>query len=1372
MPRSGGGDAPGSGGKSSGSGKGSVDRSNDGEGKITGDRPKAARGAEPSGNRAERAGDQAAEQQQDRKDAMLVAKAAESLGIAGASTALKTANQVAEKAGAVGKQVAAQMNKAIARPVKVARKLWDNKLILVAGVLVAVMLLIVIFFGAFGGSTSVLSGQTTSGGIHDKALDGIGQEALDAIVEAGAAYGVPWTIIAAVAAGATEVGKYSPYDSIDRAPERTGLRRPSAGSALSVAGGNFVPAGTSRLAWAQALAQAIGAPNENAVRFFVAWSKWEQSNPLNNNPLSTREDMPGAVIMKNADGTDQVHKVKRYPDPATGIAASVKNLTGSLTGQLGTVGGNGIPKGYPAVVAALRVGDLPGTSAALTTRDPISQRQYCAPREGKIGENDCAMYRKGLILTKAAKYLSNPATYQKEGGEQILSGPVAHGSSGGTVTTSGGLGGVTIAIVGDSSCAGVAGTALDAALQSKTLIPARTCLEVRQLAEAPGALAGYLTPAAGVLVVSLGTDESSTLDVSTAQTQLAAIVAKASGIPVLVTTVPADRPAAAAINAAATALAATTPTLRVVDVTTTATPSWRSSDGITLSATGASARAELLLAAITSAITSGPGGAVVSPANPAGTTISSFPIVTPPIGGQADQGIGAYLLRAAAVAASDIDAQNLDHFRGSVRTATDFVASELAATADELQAGGWRPSADPVGFWAEAIRRLPIVDPRNPACQTPEVLSGASAAEQSSGVAAAVRVAWSCELGRSVGLRTLTDVNAAGTSGGELTGYTQRTLLLQEAVEVAWAYSQWGSLPCDEKAELAGVFPLTRAVFDTYADLATKARGRCDVGANVQAAARAFVAGETTPPGEARAASGLGDRSPAPGRYNAMIGGWSAMPWVLGSPAARAIFLTDGPAYSWRPDMACLDGLDAWVLGMADAPPCGTPDDIARAARVRAERLYQEAAVAHAQLTPTAPTDGDPVPVPDAGDPNGLTRSFAALLAGRDLLGVDALMARADAFLAATNGVGPNGTRPGVDIILARFSSTAQVVTPRASIDARNDYARLLAALAVDLGGLLRGDTAFKEVTDPWAKLVALLGGGAVGATPDVANLPEAFPNADAFNGAGSATGLDPRMLAAVSAGDPDVAAAIGACRTASGPGPLGLMVLQPATAQLMRIDPCDPAAAVLATAKLLQGQYSTLQSWEQAWTVKRYGADKLTAAGSLDAIPGARAYVDAVAGLWAQLKEQYPSAAAGHGVGGQAVTLAMAQRGKPYVFASRGPDTFDCSGLMFWTYKQLSIKLTSWTGTQRNEGAKVADYHDTGGQAIPYDMMIALAQPGDLLLFKGGDGSLGSGYPGHVGMYVGNGRMVHAPRTGDVVKDVPLTGRSDLMYIRRIAAG
>lgn len=88
------------------------------------------------------------------------------------------------------------------------------------------------------------------------------------------------------------------------------------------------------------------------------------------------------------------------------------------------------------------------------------------------------------------------------------------------------------------------------------------------------------------------------------------------------------------------------------------------------------------------------------------------------------------------------------------------------------------------------------------------------------------------------------------------------------------------------------------------------------------------------------------------------------------------------------------------------------------------------------------------------------------------------------------------------------------------------------------------------------------------------------------------------------------------------------------------------------------------------------------------------------------------------------AITYALAQLGKPYLWGGTGPAAFDCSGLTMMAWAQAGVTLLHYTGDQINEGTAVSSYAEIA--------------PGDLVLVPGSDGTVAN--PGHVGIYIGDG--------------------------------
>ncbi|MVU82181.1 hydrolase [Nocardia sp. ET3-3] len=98
------------------------------------------------------------------------------------------------------------------------------------------------------------------------------------------------------------------------------------------------------------------------------------------------------------------------------------------------------------------------------------------------------------------------------------------------------------------------------------------------------------------------------------------------------------------------------------------------------------------------------------------------------------------------------------------------------------------------------------------------------------------------------------------------------------------------------------------------------------------------------------------------------------------------------------------------------------------------------------------------------------------------------------------------------------------------------------------------------------------------------------------------------------------------------------------------------------------------------------------------------------------------------------AVDAAMSRIGDPYVYGASGPNAFDCSGLVQWSYAQAGVSLPRTSYEQAGAGAPVS-----------FDDL----QPGDVVSFYGGS---------HSGIYIGDGNVVHASTSGQPVKVAPIS--------------
>jgi cell wall-associated NlpC family hydrolase len=150
------------------------------------------------------------------------------------------------------------------------------------------------------------------------------------------------------------------------------------------------------------------------------------------------------------------------------------------------------------------------------------------------------------------------------------------------------------------------------------------------------------------------------------------------------------------------------------------------------------------------------------------------------------------------------------------------------------------------------------------------------------------------------------------------------------------------------------------------------------------------------------------------------------------------------------------------------------------------------------------------------------------------------------------------------------------------------------------------------------------------------------------------------------------------------------------------------------------QRQYDALTAAQQQQVMRAHGGDSMAAPSGVIA----------------------PSAAAQ-----KAVDTALAQVGDPYVYGAAGPDSFDCSGLTQYAYSAAGVSLPHSSKSQSQMGKPVSRSE---------------LQPGDLVFFYSP--------VSHVGMYIGNGKMVHASTSGQPVKVASVDSMGNYNSARRIA--
>ncbi|MFI6392213.1 C40 family peptidase [Nonomuraea sp. NPDC050540] len=186
---------------------------------------------------------------------------------------------------------------------------------------------------------------------------------------------------------------------------------------------------------------------------------------------------------------------------------------------------------------------------------------------------------------------------------------------------------------------------------------------------------------------------------------------------------------------------------------------------------------------------------------------------------------------------------------------------------------------------------------------------------------------------------------------------------------------------------------------------------------------------------------------------------------------------------------------------------------------------------------------------------------------------------------------------------------------------------------------------------------------------------------------------------------------------------------------------------------QVLDPRYATGTFYDRLVKVKRWERLPLTQAAQAVQLSG---YPDAYA-QWESLAQRVVDALAGTCVTvipgervAAVIAYAHAQLGKPYVWGAEGPNAFDCSGLTMRAYQAAGISIPRVAADQWRYGPPIPR-----GQE----------QPGDLAFLR-----MEADGPGHVGLVIGGGQMIHAPNKRTVVK-IDTYHRHDLIGFSRPAA-
>lgn len=112
----------------------------------------------------------------------------------------------------------------------------------------------------------------------------------------------------------------------------------------------------------------------------------------------------------------------------------------------------------------------------------------------------------------------------------------------------------------------------------------------------------------------------------------------------------------------------------------------------------------------------------------------------------------------------------------------------------------------------------------------------------------------------------------------------------------------------------------------------------------------------------------------------------------------------------------------------------------------------------------------------------------------------------------------------------------------------------------------------------------------------------------------------------------------------------------------------------------------------------------------------------------------------------GDVVTIARSVIGRPYAWGATGPNAFDCSGLVVWSFAQAGVRVPRTSQQQASAGQPVAR---------------ADLEPGDIVIYYAN--------ASHVGIYAGDGDVIHASTYGRPVAEVPIDAAGPYRNARRL---
>lgn len=285
---------------------------------------------------------------------------------------------------------------------------------------------------------------------------------------------------------------------------------------------------------------------------------------------------------------------------------------------------------------------------------------------------------------------------------------------------------------------------------------------------------------------------------------------------------------------------------------------------------------------------------------------------TKPIGGKGKQGVGPYLLTPAA--AGEMKDRGLDP--QSPCDSSEFVAEQLVHAAEQVHDDPQAPKLTPNGgkgdqanarkYWTQVIETSGIFVDRSANPDAPCSVPPPADPKKPRSVSYKVISIWRCEVNRVPDVYLVTDTRPDDHGGYSYSVDADRTdatdTLINEAMSVSYGGSKWKTEGCDPKsAKRQGIFPMTKKEA-----AAAGLPNRCNVDANIDAAAKLVLSVEKTPPEQ---------RDKSLGPYQPMIGGWQRLSIAMGTQAKE--FAQVGPNPKFSPTKACNAAIDTYLHKIA-----------------------------------------------------------------------------------------------------------------------------------------------------------------------------------------------------------------------------------------------------------------------------------------------------------------------------------------------------------------------------------------------------------------------------------------------------------------------